>query len=908
MSAGFLGLWLAIALGADAPDYQREVKPLLMKRCGMCHGVLRQEGGLRLDVVQLARRGGDSGPVIVAGAPDQSRLIQALTGAEGVSKMPEDGPPLRPEEIELLRRWIAAGAVADDEPVPADPRRHWSFIPPSRQPLPTAPAGASLQNGVDAFLAQAHHERGLLPLAESSRDALLRRVTWDLVGRPPTETELLDFRGDSAPDAYEQVVERLLASPAYGERWARHWMDVWRYSDWYGYAAELRNSARHTWRWRDWIIAALNADKPYDRMIQEMLAGDELDPLNEDALRATGFLARNYYKFNRDVWLDNTVEHTSKAFLGLTLNCSRCHHHVYDPFPQQAYYELRAVFEPYQVRTDRLPGEADVAKVGLTRVYDANPEAPTFLYVRGNDKQPVKDKPLSPRVPEFLLGRQLEIAPVALPAVVRFPGLQPFVQREARQQAEQAVEAARRALASAESQLAAAQARLAPLLDLPADALAPGGPHPDAKEPELQFRDAAATLELARKRLSLTEAEVAAVEARIAADVARYSDPPAADADALARVAAQAERQQAVRKAEAEVAQAEVNLIRAEIPPPKGATGKPKTPAELQKARETALQQLAQAQTALTEKTAAYTSLTDAFPATSTGRRLALARWITDRAHPLTARVAVNHIWLRHFGEPLVETVFDFGHGGKPPALPELLDWLAVEFMDSGWSMKHVHRLLVTSAAYRRSSSLRGAASDTLARDPDNRSWWRMPLRRLESEAVRDGLLFAAAAVDDRLGGPELDAKDGLKTQRRSVYYRHAPEKTMEFLDLFDGPPAVECYRRNSTIVPQQALALANSTLSFDMARRLATTIGQETAGGATATGDFVVTAFRRVLSRDPSADELRLAHEFLLEQPERLRQAAGRTPSEKPVDWAQRARENLVHVLFNHHDFVTIR
>jgi hypothetical protein len=270
-----------------------------------------------------------------------------------------------------------------------------------------------------------------------------------------------------------------------------------------------------------------------------------------------------------------------------------------------------------------------------------------------------------------------------------------------------------------------------------------------------------------------------------------------------------------------------------------------------------------------------------------------LAQWITDRQNPLTARVAVNHVWQRHFGEPLVESQFDFGRAAKPPALPELLDWLAVEFMDSGWSLKHLHRLIVTSTAYRRTSSTRAAASDTLHRDPDNLYWWRMTPRRLEAEAVRDGLLFVSDAVDDRLGGADLDAKDGLKTYRRSLYYRHAPEKSMEFLSLFDGPSANECYRRDVTVAPQQALALHNSSLSVELADRTAADLSRYAGDSAEHDAAYVTAAFRRVLSRDPTADELRMCVDYL-------------RVADSPVRMQRRSQ--LIHVLFNHNDFVSVR
>src|SRR5262249_54958315 len=262
------------------------------------------------------------------------------------------------------------------------------------------------------------------------KHVLLRRIYLDLIGLPPTREELHAFLADESPDAYEKVVDRLLSSPQYGERWGRHWMDVWRYADWAGYGAEVRDSQKHIWRWRDWIIESLNQDKGYARMVQEMLAGDELEPTNPDVLRATGFLARNWYKFNRNVWLDNTVEHTAKAFLGVTLNCARCHDHMFDPISQKEYYSFRAFFEPHDVRTDRLPGQPDLSKDGIPRAFDAQLTTPTFLFVRGNEANPDKTTALTPGVPAALGGRPLDVKPVPLPLSASVPDKRDFVVAE----------------------------------------------------------------------------------------------------------------------------------------------------------------------------------------------------------------------------------------------------------------------------------------------------------------------------------------------------------------------------------------------------------------------------------------------------------------------------------------------
>ncbi|TMQ31639.1 MAG: DUF1549 domain-containing protein, partial [Planctomycetota bacterium] len=322
-----------------------------------------------------------------------------------------------------------------------------------RPPLPMVRNRAWVRNPIDAFVAAEHEARGLKPRPEAARHSWLRRVTLDLAGLPPTRTQLHAFLSDTSSEAYEKVVDRLLASPRYGERWGRHWMDVWRYSDWAGFGQEVRESQPHIWHWRDWIIESLNQDKGYDRMIQEMLAGDELAPTDAATLRATGFLVRNWFSFNRNVWLDNTVEHTAKAFLGVTINCARCHEHMFDPVAQKEYYAFRAFFEPYNIRTDRLPGQPDLTRDGIPRVYDKDLNTPTYLFIRGNDADPDKSKAIAPAVPAVFSDAAMEIQPVHLPRTAYMPDKQGFVVQETIRASEQQVVAVRKAVGEAQKEL-----------------------------------------------------------------------------------------------------------------------------------------------------------------------------------------------------------------------------------------------------------------------------------------------------------------------------------------------------------------------------------------------------------------------------------------------------------------------
>lgn len=1119
------------ATAAEGVDYLRDIKPILATRCYRCHSSLAQESNLRLDSPSAITKGGDNGAAIVPRKSGESKLLAAVL-RQGDLKMPPEGEPLSPAQIELLKSWIDGGAIAPaDGEVKVD---HWSFKKPVRPTVPTPANAAYLRNPVDAFVAAKHEELKLTPVGEAPKNLLLRRLYLDLIGLPPTPQEMQAFLADSSPDAYDKVVTRLLDSKHHGERWGRHWMDVWRYSDWDGYGAEVRESQPHIWRWRDWIVESLNADKPYDRMIVEMLAADELAPEDPATLRATGYLVRNWYKFNRNSWLDASIEHTGKAFMGVTFNCARCHDHMYDPISQEEYYSLRAVFEPHNIRTDRLPGQSDTAKDGLARIFDADVAVPTYLFIRGNDKDPVKDKPLSPAVPKLFRDVAFQVQPVTLPAAATYPGLQTYIQEESLAAARADVEKAAAAVATAQMAVTAAKQKQTEFLkeaaakppadDKPADSppqpllsddfskqrdddwkIGAGkwefkdghltqseprdelcavtavkahpqdflakfrfkttggkmwksvglafdaveqkdfqavylsvhspGPHlwqriagqdqypvssPKAtavevgREIELQIAvrgslaniwvdgklvlayqiatqrvaegklilwtydataefikfelaplpatqnlvmadgkagpmtvvtaegmaamvsDAEMEAAIAEKAGTAAQAALVAMEARIAADRATFATPPAANAKELALAAGKAERQLALLGADKAVLTSELAVAKAKraIKPDDMATTKAATDAET--ALQTAVKAREAAMAAVEQPNEAYTKLTPVYPATSTGRRLALAQFIASKDNPLTARVAINHIWLRHFGTPLVPSVFDFGMNGKPPTNGPLLDWLASELMDNNWSMKHIHRLIVTSRTYRLHSTSVGATNSenqpadvalvasNSAIDPENRYYWRQNPRRMEAEVVRDATLQVAGSLDVTMGGAELDQDAGLTSGRRSIYFRSTKEKKMQFLSLFDSPNVVECYRRSESISPQQALAMANSSLTLSQARILAKRIIENVAAANSPAanppaeqtdGLFVAEAFERILCRAPSANETQTCQEFLGEQSKRLSAmnlspfssgpAATVLPSADP---RQRARENLVHVLLNHNDFLTVR
>jgi hypothetical protein len=946
---------LAVLAGpgpAPAVDYARDIKPLLAARCTSCHGAIRQKAGLRLDTAELIRRGGESGPAIEPGQGGASLLIERVTAAEGSDRMPpeSEGVPLSPAEVAALRAWIDRGAPAPAEATPEDPRRHWAYRVPTRPALPRAAESSWARNPVDALLAAAHRRRGLEPAPALARGLWLRRVALDLIGLPPSREQLHAFCGDESTDAIEKVVDRLLSDPRYGERWGRHWMDIWRYSDWYGLGQEVRFSHPHLWHWRDWIVASLNADKGYDRMVLEMLAGDELAPEDAATVRATGFLARNWDIFNRNVWLANTVEHTARAFLGVTIQCARCHDHKFDPISQVEYYRFRAFFEPYHLRVDRVPGEADRAKAGLPRAFDDFLDRPTYVFTRGEESRPETARPLRPATPA-ILGGAVRIEPIALPLTASCPDKRPFVIAEARAEAERGVAGAQASLAEARRRLERAEKSLATARDDDAKALAalaaaagkPGDlPAAQARAAaaverlagaELASRGAREDREVAEATLALAEANRGALRAVLAAerleDQGAEASRPATWAEAArAATAAQralalAEATHAQLRARRDAGRARRSLDGLLI----AGGGRTDDPGKGARARAAAALVEARGRLAAAEKaivraraeaaappTTAYTRRRLEFPRAkttyrdtpsaapyakvSTGRRLALARWIVDRRNPVAARVAVNHVWARHFGEPLVGSMFDFGPRTPRPELHELLDWLAVELMDSGWSLKHLHRLIVTSSAYRMGSSGAGPGDPNVRIDPDNRYVWRMNPRRMEGEVIRDTLLALAGRLDATMGGPDLPIYAAEAGTRRTLYYRTARDERIPLLALFDAPNVEECYRRHETIVPQQALAMTNSGMVLTRAGEIAAAIDREVGGSPSTRAEFVASAFERILGRPPSGAE----------QSECEAGLARLTGALAPGGAEPQARAALVHVLLNHNDFVTIR
>jgi hypothetical protein len=699
---------------------------------------------------------------------------------------------------------------------------------------------------------------------------------------------------DQREDWYERLVEHLLADPRHGERWGRHWMDIWRYSDGWGLGAQHRNSQKHMWHFRDWLVESLNADIPYDTMVRLMLSADEIAPTDISALRATGFLARNWFLFNRNSWMEETVEHVGKGLLGLTMNCTKCHDHKYDPFAQNDFYRMRAVFEPYHVRMDILPGEVDVEKNGIPRVFDGRQDVPTYRFERGEESKPDKSRAIEPGAPLFFGKDALRIHPVPLPPEATEPERQPWVLEAHLTAAASALERAQNAVSREEKALEKAGA---------AEEAAPGEKTRAARE------DAESALHLSRLALRVSESELESVRRRTDAIRAAWNPADPGALDAARRGVPAAERELNLAQAAHTVALKQAALRKA-TPEKKNAAEK-----EL-KTAETALQKARTAAPAETGPPATFRPLPGAkwvptrflssgkddpevpFPKTSSGRRKAFAEWVSDPQNPLPARVAANHLWGRHFGFYIAATPFDLGRAGSPPTHPELLDWLAAELVEHGWSLKHIHRILVTSATYRMSSSTRGRETE-LSKDPDNtRIWRRLPVR-LEAEAIRDALLTLSGEIDWSRGGPPIPANAQANSKRRSLYFYHSNNERNLFLTTFDGPMVRECYRREQSIVPQQALALINGALSAEASKKIATLVFVPLSkSGTPSSVEFVKAAFRHVLGMQPTPAEAE-ASVLALE--------AWKTASTGP-DPETAARAQLVWVLLNHNDFITLR
>jgi hypothetical protein len=825
-----------VAQESQSPRFETDIRPILKAHCWQCHGEEEELRG-RLDtrLVRTLLKGGASGPAIVPGKTGASLLYRRVAAGQ----MPPGKKKVTGRELQTLAEWIEAGArtarpeplspVAGDRFTPEE-RGHWAFQPVRRPAVPRTRTTASIRNQIDAFLLARLERVGERFSAEADRATLARRLHFDLLGLPPPAELVHRFTADRSPDAYEKLVDELLASPRYGERWGRHWLDVAGYADSDGYAEEdpVRPWA---YKYRDYVIRSFNEDLPWDRFLTEQLAGDELVPppyqdlTGEQAgkLVATGFLrmgpdgtggSNADANAARNDVVAETIKITTTALLGLSVGCAQCHDHRYEPISQEDYYRFRALLEPaYDWQNWRSPRQR------LLNTWSAEQRR----------RAEEVDREL-----QTLAGR-------------RTAELQALV------------------LATFERELA----RLPP-------------PHqPIARAGRAVSHDQRTELqrELIRKHPGLTVDP---------GSIARFAPEQAA------ALTAKFEKQSAPLKAGRPLEDQVMCLteVPGKVPVTRlFARGDFKLPKQ-----EVAPGDLS----VLGAAAAVIPSRAPGLP--TSGRRLAYARHLTSGRHPLTARVLVNRFWLHHFGRGLVGTPGDFGVMGEKPSHPELLDWLASEFVEGGWRLKRLHRLMVTSTAYRQVSTRR-ARLDRL--DPDNRLLGRMSVRRMEAEVVRDALLAVGGRLVNKLGGPPVpvspdeagqiilavDTRDGAARPtgkvvplgeeefRRSVYVQVRRSMPLSVLEPFDLPGlSPNCERRTSSTVATQALVMLNNSFVVEQAGVIGARAEREAGASPAAQVRWLWMA---ALGRQPEPIELARSLGFLAGEPEEKPQAM---PSSTPI------------------------
>ncbi len=773
---------------AEQNFYTDQVKPILVKHCYSCHSHVGGEasGELVVDSRNSILHGGDRGPAIVPGESDKSLLIRAISYTDKDLQMPEKGK-LAQADIDILTAWVKRGAPWDQETAPvgklmARPRgkitdadrAYWAFQPPKAVEPPAIQDERWNKNTIDKFVHQKRSAAGLTPVPRAEATALVRRVYQDLIGLPPTPAEQDEFLRDTEPRAYERLVDRLLASPRYGERWARHWFDVVRYAESDGYKLDAYRPT--AWEYRDYVIRALNDDKPYDQFVREQLAGDELYPDDPEALRGTSFLRLGIYEYNnRDAegqWtsiLNDLTDVTSDVFLGLGMGCARCHDHKFDPILQKDYYRLQAFFAGIDLR-DNEP----LAKHAAVLKYQEQLKAWEDKTVAIREQIEALEGPLRAQGGK----KAINIFPTNVKRILRsdFATLNPYEQ--------QIYNLAYRQIEFEHSRI-------------------------DSK-----FKDDEKKLLVDLKK-----------------ELATFDDSKP-------------------RPLAVTLTATDIGPRAPDITIPKRGTD-PIAPG--------------------------YLTVLDPNPAVipeptaeqkTTGRRAVLANWLSNPRNPLTARVMVNRVWQTHFGLGIVPTASDFGKLSQPPSHPELLDWLATNFVEQGWSLKWLHRLIVTSETYCQ-SALAEPSKLAVEKDSENRLLWRMTTRRLDSEQIRDAILAASGKLDLQLSGPSVDSA----TPRRTIYTKVLRNIHDPLLDAFDTPDGIlSTPQRNITVSPSQSLLLINSPQMLKFSRDFALRLEQEYPRDMDAR---VRAAYKTLYARDATSDEVAVAEKFLAAQRATLKPTA---------------------------------
>ena len=908
---------------AVAVDFEQDIRPLLLARCGECHGAAQQKAGLRFDRRASAMK------VIVPGRSGESEIIRRVTSADRAEMMPPQGERLTSREIALLKAWIDAGAVWPEAAAVAANRsdKTWWSLQPIKNVEPLMPAGIPAdwaKSPIDRFVYAGLAARQLQPSAPADRRTLIRRVSYDLTGLPPSPEEVEAFLRDESPDAYEKLVDRLLASPRYGEQWGRHWLDVARFGESKGF--EQNHIINNLWPYRDYVIRSFNEDKPFKRFIVEQIAGDVVGSGDPAIEIGTAFLVCGPYdsvgnqdetqqKIIRANTLDDLVTATSNAFLGLTVNCARCHNHKFDPIPTEDYYRLRAAFEgvihgdrviatveekqryaektaPLEKRRQDLAKEKSALEKELAgRAKEKAAQAPTYRLPKiTRHYNEHRFKPVTARYLKFKMPAHSENSRSGVNS--RLDEFEVWTKNR------------NVALASNGGKVTGATTRKAE--DVAGTDAYGVELVNDGKFGERWFVASPAELTVEFARLETIERIVFSQDRTAAPDtivtgigpfVTEYQvlvskdgkawkeiadstgRPPYNEAHLIERfrqsvtTADEARRLQAL---DAEIAG--INRELKAIPPlPLVWAGKFEQPQArtyvhrggdpLRRGPDVLPASLAVLDGAMK----AYALPADA---PDGERRLALANWVADDENPLTARVLANRVWHYHFGTGLVETPSDFGYLGGQPSHPELLDWLARRLQAHGWRLKPLHREIVLSQTYRQS----GAYREDAARQDGNTRWlWRFPPRRLRAEEIRDTILSVAGKLDPRMGGPgfrlyrylednvatylPLD-EHGPETWRRAVYHQNARSSLIDGLTDFDLPDnAGAAPSRVHTTSPLQALTLLNHRFTLSMAEALVARVHQEAPNDEAAQ---VRRAFALAFQRPPTSDEETAARQLI--------------------------------------------
>jgi hypothetical protein len=812
--------FVARSAEAQSIDFNHDVLPILAANCFECHGpdASTRKAKLRLDLREEAMAARKAGAAVVPGNPEKSLLVQRITAADQEDVMPpaKKGPRLSAEQIGALREWIAQGATYAE---------HWAFVPPARPAIPEVKDAGWARGEIDRFVLARLERETLAPAKPASRETLIRRATLDLIGLPPSPEEVAEFVADDSPDAYERLIDRLLASPHYGERWGRHWLDVARYADSGGFETDIFFG--HAWRYRDYVTRSLNADKPYSRFVREQIAGDELYPGNREALLATGLYTTGPVlqeagmvegKLEYDQ-LTDAADTTGSAFLGLTLGCARCHDHKYDPISQREYFGIQALF----AASDQFDLKADGTKL------------------RG--RAALKNTQKEFELEQAKARARREEKPAVREEYVRRVG-DYFVAADSQLNARVELTRAHQALERAAQRYKTAQAK-GGVIDPVGDA---GEPKRIVGDDDDAANNNDDDVVVAPTAVAATVEDLLVEVGRRAMEIGGRSNP---SRRAFRQLQSEPERRaflidlgkKNLEPKRPENLVADIDRLRYEV----GAnhlSEESAIPVRVLAHRETPLETRVLVRGELEQPGEA---VSPGFPAKLAAdvklanvpqerRRAALADWIASDRNPLTARVIVNRAWQWHFGLGIVRTPGDFGIRGERPTHPELLDWLAVQFIEDSWSLKRLHRRIMLSSTYRMSAEAEAA---TVARDPENRLLTRYQPRRLEAEAIWDSIRAVAGTLNREMYGlpvaPPLDEQEQIgnfrkwpvstpqEANRRAVYILVKRSFRFPMLSAFDLPDNIStCSRRDITTVPNQALTLLNNRTMREQAEAFA--------------------------------------------------------------------------------------